>query len=108
MTLQYTNARRIVRNSLLLDLVAVAAHELLNAARRVDNLLLTRVERVAERTDFHWHYEIFDAVDGSRIVCLQRRDTGPFVVAVDEKDGVSLWMGIGFHGRSCALRERGL
>lgn len=65
-------------------LVAVAAHELLDASGSVDQLLLASVERMAEGADFQVHDVMVDSIDGTGVVGLGGRNARPLVFAVHE------------------------
>ena len=86
---------------LLLALVGqlgtVAAHKLLDSACRVDELLLARVEGVAERADVNVDDRVLDTVNGFRLVGLVGGNAGPLVLAVDEQNRISFRMDSCFH-----------
>lgn len=83
--------------ALVLHLIAIASHELLDAAGSVDQLLLASVERVAESADFQVYHEVIDTIDAARVIGLGGADARPFVLAVDEQNRVRCGMNSFLH-----------
>ena len=86
---------------LLLALVGqlrtVAAHKLLDASCRADELLLPSIKRVAECTDVDVDDRILDAVDNLGLLGGVGGNAGPLVLAVDEQNRISSRMDSCFH-----------
>jgi hypothetical protein len=81
-------------------LVAVAAHELLNAASGVNDLLVSGEERVAERGNFNVYDIALNAVYNAGFVCFDGRNASPLMIAIN----VQNWVAI----RMCALLHENL
>ena len=76
---------------------AITSHKLFDAACGIDQLLLARVERMAECADFDRDNRALDTVDDLGVVGLIGRDANPLMVAVNEYDRISLWVNSFFH-----------
>ena len=87
----------VAKIGLLFVLVAIAAHEFLDSASRVDDLLLSCVKRVGERANVNVDDEMLDPVDCPSLVGLHRGDPLPLMFAIHEQNGMIDGMGFCLH-----------
>ena len=85
---------------LFLRSLTVAAHELINAASRIDKLALTCIERVRGVRNFDFYHRVSFAFEFYGVICLcgRTREEHIAVGHVLEHDGaIVFWMNTFFH-----------